>query len=72
MGAIAGGAWVSGHWENRVMLSDEQPRFSSYTRAEVNAHNKAGDVWVTYKKGVYDITNFIEVGGLRRFLLSSW
>ena len=31
----------------------------SYTKAEVEKHNKIGDFWVTYENQVYDITSFI-------------
>ena len=30
-----------------------------YTYKEIKSHNKEGDVWVTYKNGVYDVSNFI-------------
>lgn len=32
-----------------------------YTVEEVAAHNRPGDMWVTYKDGVYDVTEFADV-----------
>ena len=32
-----------------------------YTVEEVSAHNRPGDMWVTYRDGVYDVTDFADV-----------
>ncbi|EKX45474.1 sulfite oxidase [Guillardia theta CCMP2712] len=46
-----------------------------YTKAEVAQHisREAGGIWVTYKDGVYDITEFIEShpGGASKILLAA-
>lgn len=41
-----------------------QPRVpgeSQYTTSEVADHNRSDDMWVTYKDGVYDVTEFAAV-----------
>jgi len=50
-----------------------KPGMPQYTKADVAKHAAVGDrVWITYKDGVYDITDFIEahpggqVGAARR------
>jgi len=44
-----------------------------FTRAEVSKHNSAGDLWVTYKDGVYDVTAFqsIHPGGADKLLMAA-
>jgi hypothetical protein len=48
--------------------------FPTYTRDEVKLHNAGAEtIWVTYKNGVYDITNFIDChpGGKAKILLAA-
>ena len=44
-----------------------------YTYKEIKSHNKEGDVWVTYKNGVYDVSNFLNnhPGGKDKLLLAA-
>eukprot|EP01050_Picozoa_sp_SAG11_P017257 SAG11_NODE_2468_length_3322_cov_1.578964_1_plen_126_part_00 len=37
------------------------PGEPKYTAEEVSLHNRPGDLWVTYKDGVYDVSNFAQV-----------
>ena len=37
------------------------PGEPEYTTDEVSSHNSADDMWVTYKDGVYDVTEFASV-----------
>lgn len=52
----------------------ERPSLPTYTMAEISAHKTAATgIWVVYKAGVYDITQFIEEhpGGKARILLAA-
>lgn len=44
-----------------------------FTKEEVREHSKEEDLWVTYKKGVYDVTKFLEQhpGGKEKLLLAA-
>ena len=62
--------------EGKVDITDEQKSESSlpyYSKLEVSMHkNKTERIWVTYKDGVYDITDFVDShpGGSRILLAS--
>ena len=45
-----------------------------YSYEEVKKHNKMNDVWVTYKNGVYNISNFVNnhPGGKGKNYVSCW
>jgi cytochrome b involved in lipid metabolism len=48
--------------------------WKTYTRADVAKHKTVADrIWVTYKDGVYDITEFVEnhPGGKERIMLAA-
>lgn len=43
-----------------VEAGERKPNLPDYRRADVSAHkSKETGIWVTYKNGVYDITNFV-------------
>lgn len=49
-------------------------RFASYTMEEVAKHdNRQNGIWVTYKQGVYDITEFVDrhPGGSSKILMAA-
>ena len=41
------------------------PGEPQYTVEEVSLHNRPGDMWVTYKDGVYDVSDFAQVSNNR-------
>ncbi|CAG0888585.1 unnamed protein product [Cyprideis torosa] len=77
--AVAGGGiGVYGLWKMRepvLALSEEEDRWGkfreglpTYSMAEVSKHSdKNSRIWMTYKEGVYDVTDFVEIhpGGER-------
>jgi sulfite oxidase len=44
-----------------------------YTREEVANHHTIEDFWITYKDGVYDITNFVKghPGGIQKIIMAA-
>ena len=50
---------------------DARPKYIN--RNEIERHNKIDDFWVTYKDGVYDITNFVQghPGGLDKIKMAA-
>jgi len=56
----------------RAVAEEEKPRY--FTRAEVARHASPEDrIWVTYKTGVYDITDFVanHPGGTDKIMLAA-
>ena len=55
--------------------SEDSKKLPTYTRAEVAKHKSAADggIWVTYKDGVYDITDFVanHPGGSDKIILAA-
>ena len=39
------------------------PGEPQYTTEQVSLHNRPGDMWVTYKDGVYNVSDFAQVSG---------
>lgn len=68
LGAAAGIAAVAPRGQSGC-----EPAPPSFTRAQVAAHNKPGDVWVTHGDGVYDVSSFVasHPGGEARLLLAA-
>ena len=53
---------------------EEYPDLPSFTKEEISQHKSAGNrVWVTYKDGVYDITEFLpqHPGGTDKLMLAA-
>ncbi len=48
------------HTKTTVEAGERKPNLPDYRRADVNTHkSKETGIWVTYKNGVYDITDFV-------------
>lgn len=63
------------HHHHHSSTSSKEPSNEEriYTRSEVSKHNTSGDLWVTYKDGVYDVTAFqsIHPGGADKLLMAA-
>lgn len=60
--------------QERRAAGEECPGLPTFTREEISKHNNLeGRVWVTYKDGVYDITDFLpqHPGGIEKLLLAA-
>ena len=77
MATIAVGAILASSSLQFVALeeepSKEHQKSQEFTRDEVSKHNgktEDGSIWVTYREGVYDVTNFVasHPGGSRILL----
>mgnify|MGYP002821989355 CR=1 FL=1 len=56
------------------MLGRAVPDLPIYTREQVAEHNtKDKRVWVTFREGVFDVTDFISIhpGGMKRIMLAA-
>ena len=63
----------SGEKTNRFVAADAKD-LKTYTRSEVSQHKDAKDgIWITFKNGVYDITDFVEQhpGGANKIMLAA-
>ena len=57
-----------------IATSSSDERFPIYTREEVSKHTTPETrIWVTFKDGVYDITEFVQAhpGGAQRIMLAA-
>jgi sulfite oxidase len=60
--------------EQSCAAGRELPKLPSFTREEISKHNTLGDrVWVTYRDGVYDVTDFVpqHPGGPEKLMLAA-
>ena len=60
--------------QEKVEAGKSRPDLPTYTLSQVKEHNKIENgVWVVYKNGVYDITQFIEShpGGSEKIILAA-
>ena len=70
---ILGGGSIS----TLLYLNNNIPKYNVsnkiYTPEQVETHNKLDDFWVTYKGGVYDITNFLHghPGGIDKIKMAA-
>ena len=58
---------------NRFVAADAKD-LKTYTRSEVSKHKDTKDgIWITFKNGVYDITDFVEQhpGGANKIMLAA-
>ncbi|XP_015524470.1 sulfite oxidase, mitochondrial isoform X1 [Neodiprion lecontei] len=65
---------IESHSGQRSSPGEFDSRYKSYTLSEVAKHdNKNVGIWVTYKQGVYDITDFIEKhpGGAGKIIMAA-
>ena len=63
----------SGEKTNRFVAADAKD-LKTYTRSEVSKHKDTKDgIWITFKNGVYDITDFVEQhpGGASKIMLAA-
>eukprot|EP00466_Bigelowiella_natans_P010490 jgi/Bigna1/70661/fgenesh1_pg.12_\ len=70
---IVGMMTMNNYAESKARMKDEK-NWPIYKRSEVAQHKtKDTRIWVTYKDGVYDITDFIEQhpGGMTRIMLAA-
>jgi cytochrome b involved in lipid metabolism len=70
VGLLAGGALVASSASGEA----PSPAATKYTREEVAKHKTPQDrIWVTYKDGVYDITEFVAMhpGGSQKIMLAA-
>ena len=56
-----------------LVIQTNDNKNTQYTYKEIKSHNKEGDIWVTYKNGVYDVSNFLNnhPGGKDKLLLAA-
>ncbi|XP_033324894.2 sulfite oxidase [Megalopta genalis] len=60
--------------KNDVQCGEFRPDLNTYTLEEVGKHdNKHNQIWVIFKKGVYDITNFVDnhPGGPSKIMMAA-
>ena len=60
--------------ENQQIRRCRRKDLKTYTRSEVSQHKDAKDgIWITFKNGVYDITDFVEQhpGGANKIMLAA-
>lgn len=72
----AAGAWTSpaaSQEADRPTAGEPKPALPTFTAAQVAEHNTADDIWVSYRGGVYDVTNFLahHPGGTTKLMLAA-
>ena len=70
-GVLAG--WTAAHAEPSDEGDGEWPVYTVEDVAKRNGPKGSGPIWVTYKDGVYDITEFVEAhpGGVEKIMMSA-
>jgi len=74
MSTVALGTSAAALLDQRRAATCETKEFPIFTRATVSTHtSKETGIWVTYKDGVYDITDFVinHPGGMDKILLAA-
>jgi cytochrome b involved in lipid metabolism len=69
---ISGGSVISNYFSNNSAC--ETLNNKQYTYEEIEKHNNVENgIWVTYKDGVYDITDFVKVhpGGSEKIMMAA-
>ncbi|XP_078033227.1 sulfite oxidase [Augochlora pura] len=60
--------------KNNIQCGEYRPDLKTYSLEEIGKHdNKRNQIWVVYKKGVYDITNFVDnhPGGPSKIMMAA-
>lgn len=73
--ALGSAAWMFNHWQEKdVCAAEESRQYPVYRKADLQQHKTAEQrIWVAYKDGVYDITDFVKKhpGGSEKIMLGA-